>query len=213
MLVSGAACRAKNTNTRGRSMETTREAWMMALVARLRPDFQRIGAALPDRLCVSCAFPTGRHRARRTTTGECWSASLERGAHTEIFISPQVTDPLEVAETLLHELVHAAVGLGAGHGPEFRIVATRVGLKGPMRDTRLGPELRAKLGRIVKELGAFPNHCPGELKTPGQKQPTRMRKIVCPKCGYTVRTTAKWIAAGLPTCPCGTRMKEEKKNE
>ncbi|MGE4557203.1 MAG: SprT-like domain-containing protein [Desulfovibrionaceae bacterium] len=194
-------------------METTREAWMMALVARLRPDFQRIGAALPDRLFVSCGFPTGSHRARRKNTGECWSSSLNRDGHTEIFISPQVQDSLEAAETLLHELVHAAVGLGVGHGPEFKTVAKRVGLEGPMRDTHAGPELRAKLKQIVSEQGSFPGQCPRELRSALPKQPTRMRKIVCPKCGYTVRTTAKWIAAGLPTCPCGTRMKEEKKNE
>jgi hypothetical protein len=37
-------------------------------------------------------------------------------------------------------------------------------------------------------------------------EPTRSRRIACPNCGYTARTSAKWIRKGLPTCSCGTRM-------
>ena len=36
------------------------------------------------------------------------------------------------------------------------------------------------------------------------KQSTRMLKVLCPSCGYTLRTTARWLAVGFPTCPCGT---------
>jgi hypothetical protein len=31
----------------------------------------------------------------------------------------------------------------------------------------------------------------------------------CPCCGYTVRTTHKWIAVGAPRCPSGTEMVPE----
>jgi len=41
------------------------------------------------------------------------------------------------------------------------------------------------------------------------KQKGRNHKIVCPKCGYPVRTSLKWIRVGLPTCPCGTQMELE----
>jgi hypothetical protein len=37
-------------------------------------------------------------------------------------------------------------------------------------------------------------------------QGTRMLKVQCGSCGYTVRTTAKWIEVGLPLCPCGCGM-------
>lgn len=34
-------------------------------------------------------------------------------------------------------------------------------------------------------------------------QTTRMLKCVCGKCGYTARTTRKWIdLKGAPLCPC-----------
>ena len=32
------------------------------------------------------------------------------------------------------------------------------------------------------------------------KQETRLRKALCPGCGYTVRVTSKWIDRGLPVC-------------
>jgi hypothetical protein len=31
----------------------------------------------------------------------------------------------------------------------------------------------------------------------------RMLKASCPSCGYLIRLTKKWIAVGLPDCPCG----------
>lgn len=39
-------------------------------------------------------------------------------------------------------------------------------------------------------------------KTPAP-QKNRQLKLECPECGYTARATAKWIAVGMPTCPCG----------
>jgi hypothetical protein len=38
-----------------------------------------------------------------------------------------------------------------------------------------------------------------------------MLRLECPACGYTCRTTAKWIEVGLPTCPCGEEMVLEEK--
>ena len=45
-------------------------------------------------------------------------------------------------------------------------------------------------------------------KSRGTGSGSRMIKIVCDAdgCGYTVRTTRKWIDVGLPTCPCGSAM-------
>lgn len=36
---------------------------------------------------------------------------------------------------------------------------------------------------------------------------TRLLKAYCPKCGYLIRITRKWIAIGLPKCPtCDRRL-------
>ena len=38
------------------------------------------------------------------------------------------------------------------------------------------------------------------------KDGIRQIKCVCPSCGFTMRTSAKWIAKGLPRCACGTQI-------
>lgn len=32
---------------------------------------------------------------------------------------------------------------------------------------------------------------------------TRLRKLSCDECGYTVRIARSWMTVGLPECPCG----------
>jgi len=36
---------------------------------------------------------------------------------------------------------------------------------------------------------------------------TRLRKVACPDCGYTVRMARSWMELGLPVCPCGAEMR------
>ena len=38
------------------------------------------------------------------------------------------------------------------------------------------------------------------------KQTTRMKKVVCPRCGYLIRVSRMWLATGCPTCVCGEKM-------
>ena len=38
---------------------------------------------------------------------------------------------------------------------------------------------------------------------------TRLRKIKCESCGYTVRVTRSWMSVGMPVCPCGCSLSPE----
>jgi hypothetical protein len=185
----------------------TREEWLLAAIDHLRPAFASHRATLPAAMQVSVGFPSVRALSQRSPRiGECWppEASLD-GLH-HLFVSPLLTQPLPILATLVHELVHAAVGTRARHGAPFRRLAVALGLAGRMTATVAGPILEAQLRELAHRLGAFPHA--GLLPDPHRrKQGTRLRKIVCPQCGYTARTTAKWIAAGLPTCPCGAPMR------
>ena len=40
----------------------------------------------------------------------------------------------------------------------------------------------------------------------GSVATTRLRKASCDSCGYMIRVSRKWLAVGLPTCPCGQPM-------
>ena len=109
-----------------------------------------------------------------------------------------------MAAILAHELAHAAVGNENHHNGVFRKCATGLGLIGPMKATRPGPAFEAIWKEIAAGVGPYPHAALGSamgLSSQPPKQGTRMVKVECPDCGYTVRTTRKWIDIGIPTCP------------
>lgn len=70
--------------------------------------------------------------------------------------------------------------------------------------------MTARLTELIEVNGPYPHAQLDPSCTDGKKkQGTRMIKVVCPSCGYTVRTTAKWLEVGLPTCPCGEDMEAD----
>lgn len=182
----------------------TREEWLAAATEQFRPLIGQF-ATVPANVRVSCGLPSrGAFGAKKRTIGECWSPKNSADKVTEVFVSPTIDDPHEVLGTLAHELVHAAVGVEAGHKAPFARVAKAIGLTGKMTATVVGDELRVKQEAMLGILGAYPH---GRLDySKRKKQGTRMLKVACPSCGYQIRTTQKWIDVGLPTCVCGTPM-------
>jgi hypothetical protein len=189
----------------------TREAYLLAASEKLKPLFERAKAPLPA-VHVSTGWPSTRGLpAKRTALGECWdSAASADGVH-QIFISPlmgetEVLEPQGVLATLAHELVHAAVGIKEKHGRVFKRVALAIGLKGKMTSTQAGEELLNELRAIHAMLGSYP-HAKLEPTLSGKKkQGTRMVKCSCEACGYTVRTSKKWLEVGPPHCPAHGAM-------
>lgn len=199
----------------------TREGWLLAFVELARPDFEELECPLPQEIRVSCGWTGAGKRGKRI--GECWSHTATSDGVYQIYISPILvemvyvprqgeTEPrYGVLDTLLHELIHCAVGCEAKHGPEFKSVAKKFGLAGKMTATYAEPEsnLAQVLLQMAEKLGPYPH---GELLVgkPGapKKQPTRLRKVGCPgECGVVARMTKKWIEDEnmLPTCVCGAR--------
>lgn len=179
----------------------TREAWLK--YAKIELGYvlwHAAGIKLPH-VEVSCGFPGGA--SPRTTLGQCW-ATVTAGGVAQVFVSPVLDDPIDVLAVLTHELIHAWDDCASGHRGAFTRAARAVGLVGPMRATTPGAELSTRLELVATGLGPYP-HCRIELADI-VKQPTRMLRLECPSCDYLVRTTAKWISVGMPTCPCGTRM-------
>jgi hypothetical protein len=178
----------------------TREAWLNAAlveIATLLHD--KAGVTLPADCRVSVGFPGGGSARKRI--GECWPRSRSSIGVNEIFISPVLQDRVAMMDVLVHEAIHAADDCKSGHKAPFKRVALAVGLTGKMKSTVAGPELRAWIDATIAVLPALDH---GALSLEGRtKQATRMLKLECRDCGYTVRTTAKWIECGLPTCACG----------
>jgi hypothetical protein len=72
------------------------------------------------------------------------------------------------------------------------------------------PLLLEVLKTLDKKLGTYP-HAALDPSEGIKKQSTRLLKVECEACGYTVRVTRKWLdEAGSPLCPCNEKpMTEE----
>lgn len=158
---------------------------------------------------VSVGFSKGSRGGKcGESIGQCWAPAVSADKTHEIFISPKL-GAFEAVEVLIHEHIHASAGVKAGHKGEFKRLAVAVGLTGKMTATSAGPELAAKLKAFLAAFAAYPH---GVMKvdknTP--KPGSRLVKCQCATCGYTVRTTAKWLLVGAPLCPCsGDEMQIE----
>lgn len=187
----------------------TREQWLEAAVEQMRPLFEKHEYKIPA-IRVSVGWPSSRGlSAKNRTIGQCWSPDASTDKKAQIFISPWLQkecDPYGVLPTLIHEVVHAVVGLAAKHGKKFKQCAVAVGLEGKMTATTASGPLLDTCAAWVKKLGPYPHAKLDSMKSPVKKQTTRMIKCECGSCGYIARTSKKGIEAhGSPICPCNHR--------
>jgi hypothetical protein len=182
----------------------TREAWLIKATSKLTPHFTSKGYTLPP-VRVSTGF-TGS-RSGNKAIGSCWAKEAATDGVHQLFISPVIADSVEALAVLTHELVHAAVGLKAGHKAPFKRCATAVGLEGKMTATTASKHLvETTLKPIISQIGDYPHAALTPSLSGKKKDGTRMLKAMCPSCGYTVRVTKTWAEIGMPTCCCGDDM-------
>lgn len=177
----------------------TREEWLLKAIAILEKEkFKPLGHKF-NKIRVSVGFPN-----KKKAVGQHWSPKSTEDGHASIFIHPGYGDPVDILDTLVHELVHDAVGTEAGHGPKFKKLALSVGLEGKMRSAGAGEALKEYLKGLSKKLGDFPHSAIKQnAKPPGGKQTTRMVKMECTDCGYICRAAmSKILENGAVLCPC-----------
>lgn len=192
----------------------TREQWLesaaKAILAKYRDVFEThfgdVGVEHLRHLKVSTGFPSQQGLSKRI--GECWkSAAAEDELTHHVFISPRLTDIVEVVQVLAHEMVHAADDGEHDHKGPFVKAIREMGLEGKPTATVAGAAFAEWARGLDAKIGTYPHV--GLVPVMGEKkQGTRMLKLEADCCGYTVRTTKKWIEIGLPSCPCGNPMEE-----
>jgi hypothetical protein len=189
-----------------------RESWLAAVAEHFKPDFTAHGYPMPERLRITCGWPSkGALALKARRIGECWHPKDSADGAVEIFISPFLADPVEVETTLVHELVHAAVGNECGHKGPFKWLALQLGLEGPMRSTPAGTQLIVRLNVLCNQLGPYPHAALNGNASDRKKQSTRLLKAECLMCGYTIRITQKWVdkVDRLPICPAPSETHSE----
>lgn len=197
-----------------------REEWLMVMADRLRKRFQTQEFEVPDKLRLSCGFPSVRGLSKKNRrVGECWWASAAKDGINHIFVSPLLETGLQAGGVLAHELLHAGLPEGAAHGPEFKRAMKKVGLSGKPTSAMPGPELNDFIAWVIQnDVGEYPHGAIDPINRPVKKQSTRMLKLYCPpneehETEYIVRASKKVIDIGVPTCPCGKEMKVEEPDE
>jgi hypothetical protein len=203
----------------------TREVWLTNLINQLRPMFEKAGYPLPDHVHVSMGFPSTRALSEsKRRIGECWDREASMDGNHHIFISPVLHDEIKAAGVVVHELLHAALPSGTGHGPAFAKGMRALGLEGKPTATEESDLLKAQLADVISLIGPYPHAGLNPRMVEKKKQTTRMLKVQCPNSGtaaednaterdhppYMVRMTQKMIDIGTPICPlCGEAMKKD----
>lgn len=193
---------------------SNREDWLQAAAEALRLDLFRLRLPMLEvpPVHVSVGWPSrGGTSTKKRVVGQCWRAETSADGVPHIFISPMEGDALEVLSTLTHEMIHA-LHPDAGHKGEFVATAKEIGFTAPWTSTPMGEDLIPVLTKIVETLGEYPHSALTPTTAVQKPQTTRMLKVVAEDCcGYTVRTTRKWLEEGTPKCPHGEDMIEEVK--
>lgn len=186
----------------------TREEWLDAGAARLHELFLAPdGHSLPKITRCSCGFPKGGRRA----IGQCWYPNSSTDESVNIFVSPEIEEPVRVLDILLHELIHAVLGPDVKHGRAFRNLARRVGLAGKVTATvaEPGSELHGFLCEVVEELGHYPHGAIVGVPGKGQKkkEPTVVRLVSAQNEEFKLTISRKVLEEhGFPHDPWGEPM-------
>lgn len=137
----------------------TRETWLKAAMDHLNDTFFKpADLPLPEKLFVSIGW--AKNAGKGNAIGQCfppaWSGDEKA---VNMFICPRLGDPVEVLATLLHEMVHAAVGCEHGHKAPFKRVIKQFGLAGKATATYAEPgtDCHDKLLGISGTLGPYPH--------------------------------------------------------
>ena len=193
-----------------------REEWLTAATEELEALFTRHGYKVPEKIKVSCGWGAGSRGTSKKILGQCWAPEASTGGNHEIFIAPSVDEPVKALGVLIHELIHAVVGVKAGHGRPFKAACDKLGLEGKATQALPGAALNRWIaGELLPKLGRYPHDALNDAARP-DKQGTRMIKVICPVLKdakgkpYMLRMTRTWITLhGLPTSPAGVKMVED----
>jgi hypothetical protein len=188
-------------------LDRTRENWLRDAVKKFRTLIEEVsGIVVPD---VRVSMGYGGIRYERDVAAVCYRRDADEFGLNQIFISPAHGNAVKVLESLLHELIHAALDNEDGHKGRFAEYAVRLGFDGPFTVTPASPGLKDELELLAIELGAFPH---GKLTA---RQPAPVPGTVTVGGGNTITSSGgsdrnRWISFYCDTHASPIRMSAQK---
>lgn len=165
---------------------STREEWLHAAATVIRDWFPE-EHPVPEKIRLSVGFAKG---AKTNSIGWCYRKAAAEDEIPQIFVSPTLTDPVEILAVLVHEMVHAATD-GHGHDKVFGQVARELGLEGKLTATTAGEILTKDLKDLSNDLGIFPHGKLNHVKTWKGKHGTYNTKLRCRHCDFKITSVAR----------------------
>ncbi len=131
---------------------------------------------------ISCGYGKGGTRSSKG-----FSVHADSSGKNQVFIHPHLSDKDEVLDALVKALREAAPKMTYDH-------------------------VASHLQGIASTMGPYPQHKLEENDPTQKKDGIRQLKCFCPVCGYTARTSRKWLdKSGAPFCPTYHKAADLKK--
>lgn len=183
----------------------TREEWLTIAAQELRK------ALFADRYIpefkVSCGFPAGTRITKGKTgkQGQYWSGAMTDDGKPQVFISPEISDPIAALAMLTAMIVRVIYPDDSGNNIGLML---SLGFQRPFDGKSYNLALQSSLYTVSLSLGEYPH---SKINLANRRvQETRLVKCVCLDCNYLVYTTQKHLGKGTPSCPnahCGSYLK------
>ncbi len=160
------------------------------LVKRCEGELNSIGIELPKGIQYRTSARMTRALGNFRETRQWGGSSVSK----TITISSDL--PFEVGhETMMHEMLHAILGVSAGHGPRFQQLARTVNAK---LGYHIGTYANATEAKAIREVRA--------------NKPNATTNLVCNSCGKVHTISSRKKAARMPQnfrCRCGGSLRAE----
>jgi len=186
-------------------MVFNREEWLNKAAEMMAPDFSGANLTLPEKIYISVGLTQTRCSPTSSgSVGVTWHNASDEGIY-HVFISPVLSESIEVLGVLRHELIHCCFDAGVGHRKPFGDACKKLGLVRPWTATSVSEELEEEFKeKYIPVLGEYSQ--PLFDNTTSAKPGSRLLKASC-RCGYVVRITRKWADQALPDCPLCDNVK------
>lgn len=150
------------------TIHATREQWLVESVKLIKEQLFDVHEYwLPPIIRISVGLCGGK------AIGIYMDPEQAEDGSSHIFIDPRLKDPIQILATVVHELVHASVGVECKHKGMFVKVIRALGLEGKPTATVCNPgtELYATLTGMSVTLGDFPHATLERKKKETKKHP------------------------------------------